>query len=143
MTRIGLLAALLGLGLLGSTPSASAQNSEGHPEIVTVKMVDKSATEYAFEPAEITVAPGTIIRFEMTGFMPHNVEFKDVPSGTKLGAAQFGPFLTTEGQVYEIKIDERFAPGTHLYVCTPHAMMGMTGVINVEAPTPEKLEDGR
>lgn len=140
MKRIGLLAALLGLVLLGTTTSAMTQPADGDVRVVTVKMVDKSATEYAFVPAEINVTPGTIVRFEMTGMMPHNVEFKDAPSGTNLGAAQFGPFLTSKGQVYEIKIDERFAVGSHKYVCTPHEMMGMTGVINVAAPTPENSE---
>lgn len=143
MKRIGLTAALLAIGVVSVTTSAMTQHPEGGAEVVTVRMVDKSATEYAFEPAEITVAPGTIVRFELTGSIPHNVEFKDVPKGTSLGDAQFGPFLITTGQVYEITIDERFAPGKHKYVCTPHEMMGMTGVINVEPSTLEGPRDWR
>ncbi len=143
MKRIGLTAALLGIGLVSVTTSAMAQHPESGAEVVTVKMIDKSATEYVFEPAEITVAPGTIVRFELTGVTPHNVEFKDVPKGTNLGDAQFGPFLITTGQVYEITIDERFAPGKHEYVCTPHEMMGMTGVIIVDQSALDSPRDWR
>ena len=65
--------------------------------------------------------------------MPHNVEFRDLPAGTNLGAAAMGPFLLTAGETYEVTIDDRFAPGTHKYVCTPHEIMGMVGTITVEA----------
>ena len=34
---------------------------------------------------------------------------------------------------YEVTIDDRFAPGTHKYVCTPHEIMDMVGTITVEA----------
>ncbi len=137
MIRFSLVGALLGLGLLVLAGETKAQESVDGPQIVTVRMVDKSATEYAFEPADITVAPGTLVRFELTGSIPHNVEFKDVPPGTDLGDVRFGPFLLTKGQTYELMIDESFAMGTHEYVCTPHEMMGMKGTITVQNSDPE------
>ncbi len=131
MIRFSLVGALLGLGLLILAGEAKAQKPDDGPEVVTVRMVDKSATDYVFEPADITVAPGTVIQFVLTGTIPHNVEFKDVPDGTDLGDAKLGPFLLTKGDVYEITIDDRFALGKHKYVCTPHEMMGMKGTITV------------
>ena len=143
MIRFSLFGALLGLGFLFLVDEAKAQKPDDGPQIVTVRMVDKSATQYVFEPADITVAPGTVVRFELTGFIPHNVEFKDVPAGTDLGDARFGPFLLTKGATYEIAIDERFVAGTHEYVCTPHEMMGMKGTITVLDGGPESRRDRR
>ncbi len=144
MIRIGLVVTLLGFGFLILAGDVNAQTSADGVHIVTVRMVDKSATEYAFEPANITVPPGTLVRFELAGSIPHNVEFKSGPSGTDLGNARMGPFLLAKGQTYEIMIDARFAVGTHAYVCTPHEMMGMKGTITVQDSDPEgRLERNR
>ncbi len=144
MTRFGLLGTLSALGLLLVAGEVEAQTTADGIPVVTVRMVDKSATEYAFEPANITVEPGTLVRFEMVGSIPHNVEFKDGPSGTDLGNARMGPFLLAKGQTYEIMIDARFTVGTHDYVCTPHEMMGMKGTITVQNSDPEgRLESNR
>ncbi len=120
--------ALAAMSLLGSAQSERATT----PQTIVVKMVDVSATEYRFEPAEIMVSPGDTIRFEQTGQMPHNVEFKDVPEGSDLGTAAMGPFLTTLGQTYDLVVDTRFVEGTYDFVCTPHQTMGMTGTITVQ-----------
>lgn len=99
--------------------------------VVVVKMVDVSATEYRFEPAEISVNPGDTVRFEQAGVMPHNVEFREGPAGVNLGAARMGPFLTKAGETYDVVIDARFPAGVHKYVCTPHEALGMKGSITV------------
>ncbi len=144
MIRFSLLGTLLAVGLLVVAGRVEAQTAAAGAHTVTVRMVDKSATEYAFEPANITVAPGTLVRFELAGSVPHNVEFKSGPSGTDLGAARMGPFLLAKGQTYEVMIDARFAVGTHDYVCTPHEMMGMKGTITVKNSDPEgRLERNR
>jgi plastocyanin len=122
--------AFAGFGFSGPTQETEIADSA---DVVVVKMVDKSATEFVFEPADITVSPGQTVRFVQTGAMPHNVEFRDLPAGTNLGAAAMGPFLLAAGETYEVTIDDRFAPGTHKYVCTPHEIMGMVGTITVEA----------
>ncbi len=144
MIRFGLLGTLLAVGLLVQVGDVRAQTAADGVPVVIVRMVDKSATEYTFEPADITVEPGTLVRFELAGTIPHNVEFKDGPSGTDLGNARMGPFLLAKGQTYEIMIDARFAVGTHDYVCTPHEMMGMKGTITVQNSDPEgRLERNR
>lgn len=137
MNNFGHLATALAIGLLVASGEVEGQTSPNGVHVVTVRMVDKSATEWAFEPADITVEPGTLVRFELAGTIPHNVEFKNSPSGTDLGNARMGPFLIMKGQTYEVMIDGRFAMGTHDYVCTPHEMMGMKGTITVQNSDPE------
>lgn len=100
---------------------------------VVVKMVDKSATEFAFEPANVVVKPGDVVRFVQTVATPHNVEFKDVPAGATLGVERMGPFLVQPNDTYEVPIGAGFKAGTYKFVCTPHEMMGMMGSITVEA----------
>jgi plastocyanin len=103
------------------------------PTIVVVKMLDKSATEFVFEPSNITVKPGDVIRFVQTTATPHNVEFKNSPAGADLASILMGPFLMAPDETYEIVVDQRFVEGTYEFVCTPHFMMGMTGTITVAA----------
>lgn len=114
---------------------ALAQSSSGAPKgrVVTVKMLDKSATEFVFEPAQVTVNPGDVVRFVQTGIMPHNVEFRDVPDNAALGDAKTGPYLTAPNQTYDVAIDERLPKGTYGFVCVPHESLGMKGSIIVVA----------
>lgn len=134
MFRKAALAVSFAVIAIGATTLAVTAQSErtDTPQTIVVKMVDVSATEYRFEPAEITASPGDTIRFEQAGQMPHNVEFKDVPEGSNLGAAVMGPFLTALGQTYDLVVDTRFVQGAYDIVCTPHQTMGMTGTITVQ-----------
>ena len=133
LARFGILG--LAAVLFVAASDAMAQVAVMGQRTVIVKMVDQSTAQWRFEPEEVTVKRGDIIRFVLEDVVPHNVEFKDVPKGTKLGDARMGPFLMTKGQTYDVIIDGRFAEGTHEYVCTPHAAMGMKGTI-VVAPGP-------
>lgn len=139
---IGLAALAALLAPAGLTAQEAAAEESGR--VVIVKMVD-----FAFEPAEIRVGPGDVIRFVQTTNTPHNVEFRDVPDAATLrefpvGALPtsapsdwepplvIGPFLISKGQIYEIMVGEWFVEGTYDYVCTPHVPMGMKGRIIVE-----------
>lgn len=103
--------------------------------VVIVKTVEVSATSYRFDPAEVTVLPGDTVRFVQTSTMPHNVEFTKSPKGSKLGTAKVGPYLVAPNQTYDVPIDARFLAGQYQFVCTPHAILGMKGII-VVAPQP-------
>ena len=116
--------------VLVSAPAA-AQGPDVRGTVVEVKMIDVSATQFAFSPAKITVKRGDTVRFTQVRVNAHNVEFRGFPAGVDLGDVRVGPYLLAADQVYEVKIDARFAPGTYDYVCTPHATMGMTGQIIV------------
>ena len=121
------LAALVGVPVVHAQKTIAETGN-----VVVVKMIDKSATEFAFEPAAITVNPGDVVRFEQTVATPHNVDFRGGPEGKNLKGT-VSDYLLQPGQTWEITIDERFGMGVHEYVCTPHEMMGMKGTITVEA----------
>lgn len=120
------------LGLVAASAANHVAPTEAGKTIV-VKMVDKSLTEYAFEPADIVVNRGDVVRFVQTSSTPHNVEFKELAAGTSLNGDRVGPYLTQPDEVYEVAIDDRFAAGAHRFVCTPHEFMGMVGTLTVEA----------
>lgn len=123
----------LGAALVLATAPLQAQgpNANSPVNVIEVKMVETSATEFAFSPAKIIVKPGTVVRFTQTKVNVHNVEFKSFPAGVDLGDLRVGQYLMSVDQVHEFTIDRRFLPGTYDYVCTPHAMMGMKGQIIV------------
>ena len=123
---VAALASAFALNADSTAPAAGGK-------VVLVKMVDVSPTEYRFQPAEISVQPGDTLRFEQAGAMPHNVEFRDIPIGTDLGAARSSPYLTRSGERYDLVIDSRFATGVHNFVCTPHESLGMRGILTVAA----------
>jgi plastocyanin len=104
---------------------------EPEPEVLPVRMYDKGGGQWGFDPEHIQAAPGTIVRFVMDDIVPHNVEFTETPSGVDLGAVRMGPFLLRKGDAYDVVIDERFLPGVYTFVCTPHAILGMTGTMEV------------
>ncbi len=120
-----------GLALAAITTTAEAQTAAAKGKVVTVQMVDKSATEYRFEPAVISVQAGDTLRFVTTGDMTHNVEWKLVPTGAKLGDAQVGPYLTAKGQTYDLVIDDRFPAGDYEIICTPHQTLGMQAKVKL------------
>lgn len=93
-----------------------------------VKMIDVSMTSFAFEPADITVQRGDVVKWIHAGKLgqPHNVEFRE---GGLTGL--MGPMLLSEGDTYELTIDERFLAGPNPYLCTPHEAMGMKGTVTV------------
>lgn len=147
------LAAALALAF-GTPGTALAQEPDTDEGVVTIEMVD-----FAFEPAEVTVRPGDVVRFVQASSSPHNVEFAETPDGTKLGdeyvvpveeigtrAANFppsrlGPYLTEEGETYEFVVTDAFAAGEYRYLCTPHEEMGMKAKLIVEKP-PEQTASG-
>ena len=108
-----------------------ARAQAGASRTIIVKMVDKSATEYVFEPAIIQARAGDVIRFTQMGSMPHNVDFKSAPAGVDLGDMKTSAFLATPGQTLDITIDKRFKVGDYPFVCMPHESLGMKGTLKI------------
>lgn len=98
---------------------------------IVVRMIDKSPTEFAYEPATITASVGDVVQFVQTTATPHNVDFRETPSGAELGAARTGEFMLAPEQKYELRIDDRFKAGAYRFVCTPHELLGMKGTLTV------------
>jgi Plastocyanin len=82
-----------------------------------------------FSEDVITVAPGASVTWLATD-RGHNVEFIDGPDGVELD-----PKSKLNSDV-TITFAE---PGVYVYVCTPHATMGMIGIVIVGEATPEAI----
>ena len=95
-----------------------------------------------FEPNNITINRGDVIRFVNVSGGPHNVAFDPatIPAAAKgpLSAAMpnqlgnlMGPFVTAPNGAYTISF-ANIPAGTYPYNCTPHIALGMTGIITVK-----------
>ncbi|MBI1966523.1 MAG: plastocyanin [Gemmatimonadetes bacterium] len=124
------------------TPAAGAPAAAAGGAVVEVKMTGDGSTKAAFEPATLTVAPGTTVRFVNVTGGPHNVAFwgDSIPTGAAavLNAAMAnrmdnlsGPFLTQPNESYDISFTG--APtGKYTGFCLPHLALGMKLMITVQ-----------
>ena len=152
--RVALLTTVVALGALAcgkkgdqtqnqtqaAPPAAPAAASTG--PVVEVKMTGNGSTKAGYEPASLTIAPGTTVRFINVSGGPHNITFwqDSVPSGAAaaLNAGMkntvdnlSGAFLTQPNETYDVSFAN--APkGTYKGYCTPHLTLGMKIAIKVE-----------
>src|SRR5688572_19040722 len=120
-----IVAIIIGVGGCAWTPAK---------RVVDVTIHDDGG-KFRFEPAEISVRRGDVVRFSLgSATMPHNVEFvrNSAPDGADLGKTWSGPYLQKPGDTYEVPIDGSFIDGTYGFVCTPHAALGMKGTLVVD-----------
>ena len=126
LTAIAMTAALAAPAYANKTEIPPAQHFvemwNKDPEDKKRKMV--------FSQEILVVQPGDLIQFVATD-KGHNVEFIDGPDGVKL------PKKSKISKDVEIVLDE---PGVYVYVCTPHASMGMIGVVVVGDLTQEGVD---
>lgn len=124
---------LLAIVCLMAVPLRAQTGSTGAGHVVIVKLVMRNGSmPFAFEPASATVQRGDTLRFVEDAGVMHNVHFKNHPDGARLGGAATGPYLTNKGQTYNLVIDGRFTDGKYEFVCDPHEMLGMKGLLTVE-----------
>ena len=90
---------------------------------------DDKKRKMVFSEEIITVAAGAEVTWLATD-KGHNVELIDGPDGVDL------PKKSKISKDVTLTFDE---PGVYVYVCTPHATMGMIGVVVVGEATPESL----
>jgi plastocyanin len=115
-----------------TTPAAGAEAAPaGQGTVHEVKMVTtQNGASGVFEPANLTVKKGDVIRFTTDGMAPHNANFTPAENA---GAATLPPatqYLTAAGQTADMTID--MDPGTYTYQCDPHAATGMKGTVTVQ-----------
>lgn len=106
-----------------AAPSATAPN----PTVVEVKMVTEGQRNY-FDPAEVTVRPGDVVRFTLLSGL-HNVSFPADRNAGAAGLPQASPLLQQPGQSHDVVVN--FGPGSYSFQCDPHAVLGMTGTLIV------------
>lgn len=114
MTRT--LAAVLALLLLTSLPARAADH--------TVRMLNYGAEGgMVFEPAFLKAEPGDTVTFvpENSG---HFVQSVALPDG-------IAAWKSTVDQPFKVTLERE---GLYLYVCPPHLMMSMLGLIQVGEP---------
>ena len=113
---------------------AYANKTEIPPAQHFVEMWNKDPEDkkrrMVFSQEILVVQPGDLIQFVATD-KGHNVEFIDGPDGVEL------PKKSKISKDVEITLDE---PGVYVYVCTPHASMGMLGVVVVGDLTQEGVD---
>ena len=109
---------ILPLALLAAASAHAAEHE--------VKMLDIGSDKepMVFEPAVLKIAPGDTVTFLPTT-RGHNVESKVVPDGAEA-------FKSELDEKYSVKLDKE---GVYIYVCPPHSMMNMVGVIQVGEAT--------
>ena len=106
--------------------TAALLASAAHAAEHEIKMLDIGSDKatMVFEPAVLKIAPGDTVTFIPTN-KGHNVESKIVPEGAEA-------FKSELDEKYSVKLEKE---GVYVYVCPPHSMMNMAGVIQVGEAT--------
>ncbi|MFC4988167.1 plastocyanin/azurin family copper-binding protein [Saliphagus infecundisoli] len=109
----------------GGNQSGNASGGGGGGATETVNVVDN-----AFEPAELTIEPGTTVEWAWQGTQAqHNV----VPDSQPEGAGWEGHTSLESG---DFSFSSTFeTEGDYEYICEPHVSQGMTGTITVTTDT--------
>lgn len=111
--------------------------------VVDVRMTGNGRNLAAFEPAALTIAPGTTVRFTNVSGGPHNVVFwaDSIPAGAAdvLNGAITGrqgnlasPYLVQPNATYEITFPATLPTGAYRGFCAPHLGMGMKLAITIQ-----------
>ena len=121
---------------------AAAPAAEPAGAVVEVKMTGNGTTAAAFEPAKLSIKPGTTVRFINVSGGPHDIAFyaDSIPKGgadaLKKGMPNpmgdlTGPFLTQPNEKYDVSFTGAPA-GVYKGYCLPHVALGMKIAITVQ-----------
>jgi len=111
-----------------------AMATSAFAEDATVEMWNKDPDDkkrrMVFSQEIVTIEPGESVTWLATD-RGHNVEFIDGPDGVELAdKSKLGKDVT-------LTFD---TPGVYVYVCSPHASMGMIGIVVVGELTQEAVD---
>jgi plastocyanin len=128
-------------GQAAGTPDQTAPAAAATPA-GTGKSHDLDGSKYKFDPDNLTIQSGDVIRYHNKSGGPHNVSFwpDSVPGGAadvlkknmpNQMAPLEGPLLTEPDAVYEVSYAG--APkGEYKYYCLPHLALGMKAKVTVK-----------
>ena len=119
-----------GAGASASKPGAAGELApDAGRKVVTVQMITDDQGN-RFEPAEVEVHRGDVIRYTLQAGV-HNVHFlADSNAGRSGFPTQPSELLQLPGQTQDVKVT--FASGKYFFQCDPHAALGMVGHVNVQ-----------
>src|SRR2546421_5706521 len=131
-------AAVPGMANAAAAPAAPTTEAV----VAEVKMRGNGTTKAAFEPATLTIAPGTTVRFINVSGGPHDIAFyaDSIPKGAadvlKKGMPNqmmdlASPFLQQPNEKYDVSFAGAPA-GTYKGYCLPHVALGMKVTITVK-----------
>lgn len=104
-------------------------------QVHLIRLVQRGDT-YAFDPAEIEVEQGDVVRFIATGSQPESISFERVAGAqgdfVDASSLQRGVLLTQPGDAYDVRFADA-PPGQYPFLSVPHAERGMRGVVTVLA----------
>lgn len=117
----------------GAPPTTGAPGASADQPVV----IQVGANGLTFEPKDVTVAPGTWVKWEFQG--QHNVKQVAAADSCDPQAGGFASETLPKGQSFMQQFTQ---PGDNFYVCTfnQHCQKGMKGSVKVQAgatnPTP-------
>jgi plastocyanin len=120
-------------------PAAAAPAGTGATHDVNMVL---EGSKYNYQPAELTIKVGDVVRFHNVSGGPHNVSFwgDSIPSGAadplKTGmpdqmAPLEGPLLTEPSSTYQVTF-AGVPKGEYKFYCLPHLALGMKGKLTVQ-----------
>ena len=122
-------------------PGAVAPAPAGTGKTHDVNMV-LDGSKYKYDPDNLSIKAGDVIRFHNKSGGPHNVSFwpDSIPSGAadvlkknmpNQMAPLEGPLLTEPDVTYEVSF-AGVPKGDYKFYCLPHIALGMRGKLKVE-----------
>ncbi|WP_135851441.1 plastocyanin/azurin family copper-binding protein [Halorussus salinus] len=129
VTRRGFMRTAAGTTAAAGAAGTAAAQEEGGGGGGSQEVVVGPGGSLVFEPAEITIAPGTTVNWVWESDN-HNIVVESQPDGANWGGTEGGASQTyNTGHEYSHTFE---TTGTYEYVCQPHATAGMVGSITVQ-----------
>jgi plastocyanin len=124
-------------------PPAAPAAAGGAGTVIEIRMTGNGRDKAAFEPSQVTAAPGSTLRFTNVSGGPHNVVFwaDSIPQGARdaLNNAMpnhqgnlASPMLVQPNATYDIALPADIPHGAYKGYCAPHLMMGMKLTVTVQ-----------
>ena len=139
--RAAFAAALIALlacgGSSDSAPGSTATDTKapgGAPavrltgKVHTIEMTTDEKGNY-FTPNELEAHRGDVLRFTLKAGV-HNVHFVPDSNPGRTGLPPVSDFLQLPGQTWDLTVS--MPPGHYVFVCDPHAALGMVAKLEVE-----------
>lgn len=110
-----------------AAPSAAQPTASG--DTIEIKAITDE-TGNRFDPREVEAKPGDVLRVVLVSGV-HNLHFLPDSNPGKAGLPGPSEMIQLPGQTVDVPVT--FGPGEYYFQCDPHAALGMTGKLEVEA----------